>query len=100
MKRSIIGIHLADHKSGHVVHEELMKMVVANGDEDIGLCLNELLAHHVDSLQHLIASGWPVGLLEQPRHEGIVSDAYDRNDFGHGVTSSSVRLTLPLPIFP
>ena len=62
-----------------------MEMIVADGNEHVGLRLGEFFPHHSDAFQHFFASRRPLGLLEEPRHEGVVGDANDRDDLGHGL---------------
>jgi hypothetical protein len=61
-----------------------MQMVVADADEHVGLGIGQLLPHHRDTLFHFGGAGRLLRLFEQSRHERIVRDADNRNDFCHG----------------
>jgi hypothetical protein len=63
-------------------------MIVPDRNEYIGFGFGKLPAHHFNALYHFVAAGRTIRLLEQPWHEWIVSDAYDRDDLSHGASFS------------
>jgi hypothetical protein len=62
-----------------------MQMVVTDGNQNVRLSLGKLLAHHGDSLFDLGGAWGLLRLLEKARHEWVVGDADNCDEFSHGL---------------
>jgi hypothetical protein len=67
-----------------------VQLVCADGNENIGLGLLEFLPHQLDSLNDFGATRGTVRPAEKARHEGIVSNADDRDYASHLISSSLI----------